>query len=400
MGITGTSSQLPFHPYLCPFIPYLLFTGLYKWLDSIKRVEHVKKYGGKVLGVDTYSWLHKGAFSCALELVQGTPTTRYVDYCVERIKMLQYHGIKPYLVFDGDYLPSKAGTEEGRENRREESRQKGLELLTTNKSAAMDILQKAIDVTPLMARHVIEACKKLSVDYVVAPYEADAQLYYLEKTGVIDGVISEDSDLLVFGVRLLVTKMGRLGECVEVNRDDFTRCKDILLAGWTDAEFRMMAILSGCDYLPSIKGIGIKKAHSYVRNHKTIDRVIRAIRLDGKMSVPADYLEKFKQAELTFLHQRVWCPKSDMMVMCTEPKEPLTGEALVFIGGYTLPLHSSGVRALIGSENSEVDIEIARGVARGDLDPITKKLFNLQLMPKYTPKSYQAQAVSLELISY
>lgn len=313
--------------------------GLYKWLGSIKTAEHVKKYAGKTLGIDTYSWLHKGAFSCAVELVQGTPTTRYVDYCVERVKMLQHHGITPYLVFDGDYLPSKAGTEEGREARREDSRQKGLALLSTNKTAAMEILQKAVDVTPLMARHVIEACKALEVPYVVAPYEADAQLYYLEKTGVIDGVISEDSDLLVFGVRLLITKMDRFGDCVEVNRENFTLCKDISLAGWTDAEFRTMGILSGCDYLPSIKGIGVKKAHRYVRSHKTVERIVRAIKLDGKMSVPGDYLEKFRQAELTFLHQRVWCPVKDAMVMCTEPEEPLIGEALIFIGGFVS--HSS-----------------------------------------------------------
>lgn len=308
--------------------------------------------------------------------------------------MLQHHGITPYLIFDGDYLPSKAGTEEGREARREESRQKGLALLSTNKTAAMEILQKAVDVTPLMARHVIEACKALKVPYVVAPYEADAQLYYLEKTGVIDGVISEDSDLLVFGVRLLITKMGRFGDCVEVNRENFTLCKNISLAGWTDAEFRTMGILSGCDYLPSIKGIGVKKAHGYVRSHKTVERIVRAIKLDGKMSVPGDYLEKFRQAELTFLHQRVWCPGKDAMVMCTEPEEPLVGEALVFIGRFVSHFRLGVRTTLTGSENSEVATDIARGVALGDLDPITKEPFNLSSGSKYTPKTVPIPTVS------
>jgi exonuclease-1 len=35
----------------------------------------------------------------------------------------------------------------------------------------------------------------------VAPYEADAQLYYLEREGYVDGIITEDSDLLVFGCK-------------------------------------------------------------------------------------------------------------------------------------------------------------------------------------------------------
>lgn len=41
----------------------------------------------------------------------------------------------------------------------------------------------------------------MNVQYIVAPYEADAQLAYLEKTGVIDAILTEDSDLLVFGCK-------------------------------------------------------------------------------------------------------------------------------------------------------------------------------------------------------
>lgn len=33
----------------------------------------------------------------------------------------------------------------------------------------------------------------------MAPYEADSQLAYLSKEGIVDLVITEDSDLLVFG---------------------------------------------------------------------------------------------------------------------------------------------------------------------------------------------------------
>lgn len=42
-----------------------------------------------------------------------------------------------------------------------------------------------------------------NTEYVVAPYEADAQLAYLSgleaEQGGIDAVISEDSDLLAYG---------------------------------------------------------------------------------------------------------------------------------------------------------------------------------------------------------
>lgn len=188
--------------------------------------------------------------------------------------MLQFFGVTPLLVFDGDYLPSKASTEAERERRRAASKATGLELLARKKTTdAHREFQKAVDVTPEMARAVIDGCQKLGVRCIVAPYEADAQLYYLEKIGEIGGVISEDSDLLVFGVKRLITKLDQFGECVEVSRDRFSACKEISLAGWSDREFRMMCILSGCDYLDNVAGVGLKKAHGLVKRHKDISKV-------------------------------------------------------------------------------------------------------------------------------
>ena len=46
--------------------------------------------------------------------------------------------------------------------------------------------------------------------------------------------------------------------------------------------------------------------------------------------------------------------------------------------------------SLTGSDTSEVDTDIARGVALGDLDPITKEPFNLSPASKYTSKALSA----------
>lgn len=40
---------------------------------------------------------------------------------------------------------------------------------------------------------------KESVEFVVAPYEADAQMAYLAITGQVHAVITEDSDMLPYG---------------------------------------------------------------------------------------------------------------------------------------------------------------------------------------------------------
>lgn len=268
--------------------------------------------------------------------------------------MLIHFGVTPYLVFDGDNLPSKAGTELERAKRREESRRRGLELYRAGKlSQAHQELQKAVDVTPLMARQLIEELKRMNIQYVVAPYEADAQLAYLEAKGVINGILSEDSDLLVFGAKRLLTKLDQHGDCVEINRADFASCREISLVGWTDAEFRRMAILSGCDYLPSINKMGLKTAYRYVRKYKNAEKVLRMLQFEGQLTVPAGYLEKYRQAELTFLHHRVFCPIAKKLVFLTDLGPGTKEEDLPYIG-------------------EDVDPEIAIGVACGDLDPTSK----------------------------
>ncbi|KAL9598779.1 MAG: hypothetical protein Q9219_004276 [cf. Caloplaca sp. 3 TL-2023] len=344
-------------------------SGLLPLLKSIQKPCNLKKFAGQTIGVDAYGWLHRGTVACAIDLALGTPTTKFVDFSENRVRMLIHFGVTPYLVFDGDYLPSKSSTEAERAKKREESKRLGLELHRMGKISQAHLeLQKAVDVTPEMARQLIERLKKLGVQYIVAPYEADSQLAYLEKKGIIHGILSEDSDLLVFGAKRLLTKLDQYGDCVEIRRDDFTSCKDISLVGWTDADFRRMAILSGCDYLASINKMGLKTAYRLVRKHKSIERILRILQFDGQYHVPGGYLEAFRRAELTFLHQRVFCPIANDIVMMTQPVPGNGDETLDFLG-------------------TEVAQEIALGVVRGDLHPTTKQPIVIQRRTKTSPES-------------
>lgn len=294
--------------------------------------------------------------------------------------MLIHFGIIPYIVFDGDYLPSKRITEIERASKREESRKLGLELQRLGKTSQARLeLQKSVDVTPEMAGQFIEKLKNLGVKYLVAPYEADAELVYLERKGIIDAILSEDSDLLVFGAKCLLTKLDQYGDCVEINRKDFTSCRDISLVGWSDAEFRCMAILSGCDYLPNISGMGLKTAYQLVRKHKSIDRIVRDLAFSKRFQLPARYQESFRRADLTFLHQRVFCPIVNNIVMMASFGPGPEPEDFNFIG-------------------SDLDQHIAIGVSNGELHPMTKKpmaVKSMSLNASLTPsKELQKQCTT------
>ena len=67
--------------------------------------------------------------------------------------------------------------------------------------------------------------------------------------------------------------MDAYGHGVAVDLADLSKLTDLKLHEFTQERFRHMCILSGCDYLPSVKGIGLHKAIKLLRKSSTIDNV-------------------------------------------------------------------------------------------------------------------------------
>ncbi|KAJ2547332.1 Rad2 nuclease, partial [Coemansia sp. RSA 1836] len=326
-------------------------SGLIPLLREAQHPGHIKDFSGQTVGIDSYIWLYKGAFACASDLALNQPTTKYVSFFLTRARMLRHYGVEPLFVFDGGPLPSKLGTELERQRARAERRQQGIKLWNQSKrKKAFEQFQRCVEVTPLMAKTVIEELKREGFRYIVAPYEADAQLAYLESQGVISAAISEDSDLIVFGCRTIIFKLDQFGAATIFDRALILRDKDI--GGWSDAQIRRMCILSGCDYVPSVPGVGLKRAHRYVSRSCDLRSAVQLMRND-KLAVPEGYDENVERAELTFRYQRVYDPRSRALAFVTpldESAPPLAD--MPFIG---------------------VDLEqrVAHGIAVAELDPVS-----------------------------
>ncbi|KAK1368860.1 Exonuclease 1 [Heracleum sosnowskyi] len=306
--------------------------GLLPLLKSTMVPIHIKDLKGCSVAVDTYSWLHKGALSCSKDLCLGQPTTKHIGYCMHRVNMLRHHGIKPILVFDGGHLPMKSEQENKRARSRKENLARALEHESGgNRSAAYECYSKAVDITPFIAYDLIQVLKQENVAYVVAPYEADAQMTFLAVSKLVDAVITEDSDLIPFGCPRIIYKMDKFGQGVEFQSSRLQQNKDLNLTGFTKQMFLEMCILSGCDYLQSLPGMGLKRAHALIKKFKSYDKVIKHLGYSN-VAVPPLYEELFRKALLTFQHQRVYDPIKE-------------------------------------------DIHTAKGIAIGDLDPFTKLPF-------------------------
>lgn len=50
--------------------------GLLPFLEKATRKCHISELRGSTVAVDSYCWLHKGAFGCAEKLIKGEDTDR------------------------------------------------------------------------------------------------------------------------------------------------------------------------------------------------------------------------------------------------------------------------------------------------------------------------------------
>jgi exonuclease 1 len=193
--------------------------GLLPFLRKYAQSKNVKEFRGKTVGVDAMCWMHKGAFACSQDLVTGQDTDKFVMYFLKMCEVLRYNEIKPIIVFDGDKLPAKAKEDAIRTEAREQAKKEALELLERKrKGEQIDDrqlsakCQGAIKITSSMISRLQSALRELSIFFLVAPFEADAQLAYMCRIGWVHAVISEDSDLLAYGCPNTFFKMNLNGD--------------------------------------------------------------------------------------------------------------------------------------------------------------------------------------------
>lgn len=345
--------------------------GLLPRLKSVTERIHVSQLKGKTVAIDAYCLLHKGAYTCARELVEGIPTDKCVQFCIKRIDVLIQEGVRPFVVLDGGPLPNKKEEEETRAANRRENRDKARALWGQgSRVASMEYYQRAVDITPEIAHGLVEALIRRNIEYIVAPYEADAQCAYLAHRGIVDAVLTEDSDLLAYGCPHVVLKFDGTGEADQIRFSDLAHCRDLSFVGWDLGLFQQMCVMAGCDFVKALPGIGIKKAHAHIRRTRHIQRAIRGLKFDG-IRVPPEYEKKVQRALWTFKYQRVYCPRRQRVVHLNDlPEDGLESDGFV----KDAAVLESGEEDFLGKS---IPAGVARGIATGKLNPFTWKPYGM-----------------------
>lgn len=238
-----------------------------------------------------------------------------VAYVIRQTMILRNEfGIEPILIVDGDELPSKSRTNSERKLTRVKAFEQAMRLERKQiYKEARNYFAKACSITHEIRHELILQCRLQKISYIIAPYEADAQLASIAHSGVADFVITEDSDLLVYAVpRVLFKvdlKMGR-GDEIQIMRD-LASNEDLDFRHWNHDMFVYMCILSGCDYCGGLPGLGLKMAHKLVRIHRNPSKILGAIKRGDKWR--DGFEDDFWIAYRTFRHQRVFCTQSQVI---------------------------------------------------------------------------------------
>ena len=237
---------------------------------------------GRVLAIDASVWLHELASHCAASIVVMEDFTEIAALYVQRIELLNKHGISTVSVFDGCAYPPKRATSAAREALRQQAIAKVMEDPELHARNRSKFLLRAVRIVPQLVQAVIYKLRAGGHSLVVAPFEADAQLTMLALQNVVDAVITCDQDLIVHGVPRVICKVDyssgacrlfSLARIVRHNTSTGHALADLIAplpAYGRILTLRRYAALAGCDYLKldGIAGMGaiklLKKAQGRI----------------------------------------------------------------------------------------------------------------------------------------
>ena len=343
--------------------------NLLRILKNISKRQSLSSYKGKKAGIDGYTWLHRSLY-CIGEGILKNPIdiTRCINFFTKKLQLLLRNEITPIFIFDGDKLPMKINEEDKREEKRKEYEKEAENLLKMNNIyGAIFKKVEAFDVTPEFAYEFMKILKNYNVEYYVAPYEADAQLAYLSYIDYIDFIITEDSDLVAYGCKCVLFKLGNLkDEPIDVGEEilweNVKNCKEIRFKNFSQDKFLSFCILCGCDYL-KIKGVGPNLSNEALNKFDDYNKFLGYV--FNKNCIQGSIIETINQYERTFLtfrYQVVYCPIEKKMKYFHDINE----HSYSFLDKYKNDLSFLGI----------LDFDNIDEYILGEINPITKKQIN------------------------
>ncbi|EGR28613.1 hypothetical protein IMG5_171750 [Ichthyophthirius multifiliis] len=317
--------------------------GLSQLIKPILEKKYLSQLNIKSVAVDAMYFLYKGCYACSYQLNNNIETKEYMIYLFKIIKLLQFYKIEPIIVFDGRSLPAKDLTHKQREN----TKQKNLDIANKlieegKKQESFKYFSRCLRVNKKMIYEVIDTLFHNKIKFVISPYEADAQIAFMVRKGITDAAVTEDSDLICYGCPRVIFKLKLDGSCEYLDLNKYTenqalrktiQCESLrCFLAQSENNRILICIMAGSDYIPSIHGIGIKKAIDLFYRLNNFQSVMRKLRVELKFDIPQKYEEMVQKVSLIFKHQLVFDFQEKILTYINELGSDFKKEDLRQIG--------------------------------------------------------------------
>jgi flap endonuclease-1 len=137
-------------------------------------------------------------------------------------------------------------------------------------------LASANNAQPIVTNEHFDVLRKIILAHgfqcVDAPAEAEAQCARMCREGIVDAVITEDGDALTFGAHMVIFGFNNSARHVTI-----ITLRHVLDGLKLDMDgFIDLCILLGCDYGPTLVGIGPVHALKYMQQYGSVTKMLQA----------------------------------------------------------------------------------------------------------------------------
>ncbi len=237
---------------------------------------------GKRFAIDSFNLIYQ--FLTTLRMRDGTPLkdshgniTSHLTGLFSRTTKLMQKDMKLVFVFDGEAPILKKKERERRASLKDDAKLKHKE---AEEAGDIEGMKKYAGRTSILTREMVEEAKELiqalGLPIVQAPSEGEAQAAHMVKKGEVYGLVSQDTDCLLFGTPVMIKNLSITQRRKMPSRLSYETIKPQIIElaenlnnlGIDRDQLIAMGMLVGTDYnIGGIKGIGPKNALKLVKKH-------------------------------------------------------------------------------------------------------------------------------------
>jgi len=227
----------------------------------------------------------KVAIDCSILLYKFKYASRaensHLIGIANRIKFYLMNDILPIFVFDGVPPDAKKSTlikrhanKEKMYIRLEELRAKTPETQEEHKIVQEEIERLLSQLIVIKKYHIEdskELLRKSGIPFCTAPEDAEKYCAFLQKNGLVDYTITDDTDASTFGCsNILKTSINK--SIVEIDTNIILKKFDMSYDSFVD-----FCIMSGCDYTDPIPQIGPITSFNLIKKYGCIEEILKTL---------------------------------------------------------------------------------------------------------------------------